>query len=99
LPAPLRNTPLPRTGAPSRPAADEIGAQRHILIMLHVPERERALQHGNAIAVRTFAFGARIGSDDIESIYLEVAATHLVASEDLHTGPVWSRRAIGRDPT
>jgi hypothetical protein len=76
--------PLPRTGAPGR-KTDKIGADRHVLIGLSVPQSERALEYIDVEIARPVGRGARVGGNDVEAVHLDVAASQFVDCEDLDT--------------
>jgi len=63
----------------SRGKTDEIGADVHACVRLHVPQRERALEHIDAIALGSIRLGPRVGSDDVEAGHIDMASAHLVA--------------------
>ena len=54
-------------------------------VWLHVPEREGALEHMDAVAVRTFVLRSRIRGDDVETIHFDMACAHFSAREYLDT--------------
>src|SRR5665213_4040035 len=73
-----------RLAIATRRTADEIGTDPPAGILLHVPERERAVDDVDAVAVWAFFLAASIGRDDIKSIHIDVASAHLVAGENLN---------------
>ena len=62
--------------------ADEVGADDHAVVGLHVPERERAVDDIDAVAVRPVFLAARVGRDDVEAVHVDMAAAHFVARQN-----------------
>src|SRR5579864_7500050 len=73
-----------RTVASSR-EADEVRADDDAVVGLHVPERERAVDDIDAVAVRPFFLAAGVSRDNVEAVHIDMAAAHLVARQNLHT--------------
>ncbi len=73
-----------RRAVAARREADEIGADNHAGVLLHVPERECPVDDIDAVTVRPLLLAAGVGCDNVEPGDIDMAAAHLVASENLN---------------
>lgn len=86
----------------ARRQADQLCADDDAFVRLHVPQRERALQHIDAEAVRTLGARAGVGGDDVQAIDIDVTALDRVARQDLNLsrrgdpGQLYPAQARGR---
>ena len=79
------NVSTPRWRAfAARRQADQVGADGHALVRLHVPQRERALQDMDAEADRPVGISACVRAHDVQAVDVDMAALHGVSRQELH---------------
>jgi hypothetical protein len=62
----------------------EIRSDHHVLVVLHVPQRESALHHAHAVTVRALGTLAGVGRDHVQAVDFDMTCANPVTGEDLH---------------
>ncbi len=68
----------------ARRQSDQVGADGHALVRLHVPQRERPLQNVDAEADRPVGIRTRVRAHDVQAVDVDMAALHGVSRQELY---------------
>ena len=70
--------------ATARRYPDEINADNHIVIWLHIPQCERSLEDIDAVAMRLVALIPCVCGGDVKTTYVNMTSSHVLARKNLH---------------
>ncbi|CAN5203786.1 hypothetical protein BH10PSE11_BH10PSE11_15290 [soil metagenome] len=62
---------------------DEIRTDNHAGVLLHVPQRERAVDDVDAVSMGPFFHATGVGRDDVEAIHIDMTCAHVVTRQNL----------------